>query len=414
MLPLQPEITVPPEQKVYTVSEVSTIIKEVIEDCRLQDIWVRGEVTNFRCHHSGHCWFSLTEQKDGRSCTLNCVMWKSVAAGLSFTPDNGLDILAFGYVDHYSPQGKTQLTVRDMRRAGEGEKHLLVERWKKELAADGLFALERKRPLPSYPTRIGVVTSPTGAVIADIRNVIGRRFPVEILLSPTPVQGDLAHTAIADAIRRVDGRVDVLIIARGGGSFEDLFPFNHPEVVRAVARCCTPVVSAIGHEVDITLCDLAADIRASTPSVAAELVVRDRAELRNNLRGFKHELQAGLEEHIERMRRALEDVRLHLHPRRLQRRIGERRQELGDFTERLIGAIKSRYERERLGMGRFSAIVGAHDPAVPLRKGYCIAVKEGKMVRSIKQLTKGDRLLLQLQDGSGLAQVEEVIHEKDI
>jgi exodeoxyribonuclease VII large subunit len=414
MPPLEPEIDDTPMQRIYTVSEISCILKEVLEDRRLQDIWIRGEVTNVRYNQGGHCWFSLTEQIEGRTCMLNCVMWRSVITALPFTPVNGLDVLAFGYVDHYSPQGKTQVTIRDMRRAGEGEKHLLVERWKKELAAEGLFAAERKRSLPPFPLRIGVITSPTGAVIEDIKNVIGRRFPVEILLSSTTVQGDLAHLSIAQAIRRVDGKADVLIIARGGGSFEDLFPFNHPDVVRAVSRCSTPVVSAIGHEVDITLCDLAADIRAPTPSAAAELVVRDRAGLSRDLQGFRNELLGGLEKRLERMRRAVEDGRLHLHPRRLLRRLGERRQELSDFSEQLIRTIKSRYGRERLSLAGFAAAVSAQNPEAPLRRGYCIAEKEGRPVHSVKELAKGDRLGLRMQDGRGEVRVEEVIHDEDL
>jgi exodeoxyribonuclease VII large subunit len=411
---LEPETSDVPMQRVYSVSEVSRILKGVLEDPRLQDIWIRGEVTNVRYNQGGHCWFSLTEQIGGRTSMLNCVMWRSVLGLLPFAPSNGLDVLAFGYVDHYSPQGKTQVTIRDMRRAGEGEKHLLVERWKQELSAEGLFAAEKKRSLPSFPIRIGVITSPTGAVIEDIKQVIGRRFPVEILLSSTTVQGDLAHLAITEAIRRVDGQADVLIIARGGGSFEDLFPFNHPDVVRAVGRCSTPVVSAIGHETDTTLCDLAADVRAPTPSAAAELVVQDRAALRMDLLGFRNELCGSLEGRLERMRRALEDGRLHLHPRRLQRRVGERRQELSDFSEQLIRTIKSRLNRERLQLNSIMAAVNAQNPVAPLRRGYCIALKEGRPIQSVKELARGDRLGLKLRDGRGDVRVEEVTYDEDI
>ena len=183
-----------------------------------------------------------------------------------------MEVIITGSVRVYPPHGAYQIQVKEMTRGGAGEKYLLVERWKKELAAEGWFAIERKRPLPSFPTRVGVVTSETGAVIHDIRTVIARRYPVEIVISPTAVQGEDAHREIARAIERVAGRVDVVIVARGGGSFEDLFPFNHPDVVRAIAACPVPVVSAVGHEVDVTLADLAADMRAPTPSAAAELV----------------------------------------------------------------------------------------------------------------------------------------------
>jgi exodeoxyribonuclease VII large subunit len=403
-----------PGKEVYSVYEISGILKEVLEDHRLQDVWIRGEVTNFKCHHSGHCWFSLSEQRNGKIYTLDCVMWKSDVCGLNFSPGNGLDVLAFGYVDHYAPQGKIQLYVRDMRRAGEGEKHLLIERWRRELTTEGLFAAEHKRPLPPFPTCIGVVTSPTGAVIEDIKNVIGRRFPVEILLSPTPVQGDLAYISIAKAIRRIDRQVDVLIVARGGGSFEDLFPFNHPEVVRAVSACHSPVISAIGHEGDVTLCDLAADIRAPTPSAAAELSVRDRTGLLADLQGITTSLKEELMERMERARGLLDETRVHLHPRRLQRRVGERRQELSDFSERLVRTTRSRCERERLLLGGFSATVNGQNPAIPLRRGYCIAMKGDKVVHSVHELAKDDRIALKLHDGKGIAQVEEVTYEENI
>ncbi|MDD1675293.1 MAG: exodeoxyribonuclease VII large subunit [Methanomicrobiales archaeon] len=405
------EIPVP---EVFSVFEISRILKEVLEDPRLQDVWIHGELTNFKCHHTGNCWFSLTEQREGRSYAIECVMWKSDIANLSFAPGNGLDVLVFGYIDHYPPQGKTQLYVRDMRKAGEGEKHLLVERWKKELAAEGHFALERKRTLPAFPLRVGVVTSPTGAVIEDIKNVIGRRFPVEILLSPTPVQGDLAYVSIAEAIRQIDGRVDVLIVARGGGSFEDLFPFNHPEVVKAISSCRSPVVSAIGHEVDVTLCDLAADVRAPTPSAAAELVVPDRSSLRNELMGLRDACLKRWEARLVSLHRILEENEVHLHPKRLQRRVSERRQELGDFGERLVRGTRARYERERLILDRFRATVCAKDPEAPLRKGYCIALKEGKTIRSARELARGDRLTLRLRDGEGKTIVEEVRYEENV
>ena len=404
----------PAVKEIYSVFEISGILREVLEDPRLQDIWIRGELTNFRCHHSGHCWFALTEQREGKTYSIDCVMWKTDLASLVFLPENGLDVLAFGYVDYYPPQGKTQLYVRDMRQAGEGERNLLVQKWKQELAAEGIFSLERKRPLPLFPSRIGVVTSPTGAVIEDIKNVIGRRFPVEIILSPTPVQGSLAHMSIAEAIRRIDGRVDVIIVARGGGSLEDLFPFNHPDVVRAVSACTTPVVSAIGHEIDETLCDFAADKRAPTPSAAAELVVPDRSGLRIDLQGYHNDLTEGLEEKLDRMKGVIGELRFHLHPRRLQRRIGDRRQELGDFTERLIQTMRSRYERERLILSQFSAQMKAQNPHAPLRRGYCLILKEGQVVRSARNLIRGDLLTLKIKDGEGDVRVEKVSYEKDV
>lgn len=403
-----------PLQEVLTVSQISRIIQEVLEDRRLQDIWVRGEVTNFKCHSSGHCFFSLTEAARGKTYSLECVLWKSDAERLRCSPGNGMDVLVLGYMDYYAPQGRTRLYVRDMRHAGEGEKHLLVERWRRELALEGLFSQERKRPLPEFPIRVGVVTSPTGAVIEDIKNVIRRRFPVEIVLSPTAVQGDLAHLSLAAAIRRIDGRVHVIIIARGGGSFDDLFPFNHPDVVRAVAACTVPVVSAIGHEVDVTLCDLAADLRAPTPSAAAELVVKDRVALREDLAAMRRTLAVRIGERLERATAVIEDLRLHLHPRRLGRRLGDRRQETGDFLERLIHGMQGRLQRERLNIRALFATLEGKSPTAPLARGYCIAQKDKRTLRSIRDMAEGDRITLRMKDGVGSMLVEEVNDESNV
>lgn len=398
-------------EEVLSVAEVTAIIKEVLDDDRLRDIWVRGEVANFKCHSSGHCYFSLSEQRAGKTYAIDCIMWRTDASTLNFTPSSGIDVIVFGYVDHYPPQGRTQFYVRTMRQAGEGEKHLLVERWKRELAIEGLFALERKRPLPEFPVRVGVVTSPTGAVIEDIKNVIRRRFPVEIILSPTAVQGDNAHREIATAIHRLEGLVDVIIVARGGGSFEDLFPFNHPEVIRAVAASRCPVVSAIGHEVDVTLCDLVADVRAPTPSAAAELVVKDRSVLRDELKGFWEILSRGILERLDQAAREVEELCLHLHPRRLQRRVSERRQELEDFAENLHRTIDRKLERERLLLGQLFTTLEAANPIAPLDRGYCLAMKDGKILRSARELEEKDDITLKMRDGAANVRVEKVSYE---
>jgi len=232
------------------VSELSAIIGELLDDSRLQDIRVRGEVTNYKHHGRGHRYFSLSEKGGGNTAAvIKCVMWRSDADRLVFTPVEGMEVIVSGSVTLYAPHGAYQLQVKKMEKAGLGEKYLLIEQWKKELTTLGLFALDRKRKLPPFPARIGVVTSETGAVIHDIRNVVERRYPVEIVISPTAVQGEDAHREIAAAIRRLDGLVEVVIVARGGGSFEDLFPFNHPDVVKAIAACPVPVVSAIGRRV---------------------------------------------------------------------------------------------------------------------------------------------------------------------
>ena len=396
------------------VSEVSGIIVDALDIPALQNIWIRGEITNYKPQPSGHRYFSLSETIHQSASVLSCKMWQSYARTLDFEPRNGMAVLAFGSVEVYEPYGTYNLIVREMRQAGEGEKHLLVERWKKELAAEGLFAAERKRPLPLFPRRVGVVTSSSGAAFRDICTVIARRYPVEIVLSPTPVQGEGAHREIAAAIRRLAGRVDVIIVGRGGGSFEDLFPFNHPEVVRAIAAAPVPVVSAVGHEVDWVIADLVADCRAATPSAAAELVVPDRAEIGRDLAGLRDRLRTGLMKRAVRGREVLEEVKIRLHPRRLQRRVDDLHERVVDADGRLRGGITRRVERGRLEFAGLQATLAAHSPLALLARGYCIVEKGGRPVRSAREIAREDRLRLRMKDGGGQVRVEEVYHDAEV
>lgn len=397
------------------VSELSAIISGLLEDPRLQDVRVRGEVTNYKHHGSGHRYFSLSEKGGGSTAAvIKCVMWRSDAERLAFRPDEGMEVVVSGSVTLYAPHGAYQLRVRSMEKAGLGEKYLLVEKWKKELAASGLFSADRKRELPCFPARVGVVTSETGAVIHDIRNVIGRRYPVEIVISPTAVQGEGAHREIAAAIRRLAGLADVVIVARGGGSFEDLFPFNHPDVVRAVASCPVPVVSAIGHEVDVTLADLAADVRAPTPSAAAELVVPDRNILRAQLAELRDLMGSALLGRVAWAKEEIGSLRDRLRPQRLVRRIGERQQYTADLADRLDRAFSTRLERERLLLGGLTSRLQGQSPLAVLARGYCVAEKDGRVVNSTGTLSENDRLRLRFADGSSRVIVERVEHDGNV
>jgi exodeoxyribonuclease VII large subunit len=396
---------------VLGVAEVSGIISDALDDERLQSIWVRGEITSYKHHHSGHRYFSLSEQVRGKNFAIKCIMWESRARRLDFEPRDGLAVIALGSVQVYEARGDLGFYVEEMLPAGAGEKHLLVERWKRELAAEGLFAEERKRPLPPFPSLVGVVTARTGAVLQDIKNVIARRFPVGIVLSPTAVQGDLAHLEIARAIRVLDGRVDVIIVARGGGSFDDLFPFNHPEVVRAIGCSGTPVVSAVGHEVDHVLSDLAADRRAPTPSAAAELVVPDRAELAREMAANLDRMRSSLGKRVQAAVLLIEDLRLRLQPRRIRKRINESREEVSELEEDLNRGILARMERARSELGRQRALLEGRSPLTILSRGYCIAEKDGKAVRSAGDLRTGDRIRLRMSGGGAGARIEEVYHE---
>lgn len=397
------------------VSELSSIISELLDDPRLQDVRVRGEVTNYKHHGSGHRYFTLSEKGGGSTAAvIKCVMWRSDAERLAFRPEEGMEVVVTGSVTLYAPHGAYQLRVRSMEKAGLGEKYLLLEKWKKELAAEGLFSTDRKRDLPAFPLRIGVVTSETGAVIHDIRNVITRRYPVEIIISPTAVQGEVAHGEIAAAVRRLSLLADVVIVARGGGSFEDLFPFNHPDVVRAIASCPVPVVSAIGHEVDVTLADLAADIRAPTPSAAAELVVPDRNTLKLQLMELRDLMGSALLGRLAWAKEEITGLRDRLRPRRLAQKIEERQQFAADLVERLERACFTRLERERLLLAGIRMALESHNPSAVLSRGYCVAEKDGSIVKSTKRLAEKDRLRLRFYDGCSQVIVERVDHDGNV
>jgi exodeoxyribonuclease VII large subunit len=397
------------------VSELSAIIQELLDDARLQDIRVRGEVTNYKHHGRGHRYFSLSEKGGGSTAAvIKCVMWRSDADRLAFTPSEGMEVIVSGSVTVYAPHGAYQLQVKKMEKAGLGEKYLLVEQWKKELSAQGIFAADRKRELPLFPARIGVVTSETGAVIHDIRNVVERRYPVEIVISPTAVQGEEAHREIAAAIRRLAGLADVVIVARGGGSFEDLFPFNHPDVVRAVAACPVPVISAIGHEVDITLADLAADVRAPTPSAAAELAVPDRNVLSLRLQELRIRMDGALLGRIAWAKEEICSLRDRLRPQRFLRRLDERKTVTADLSDRLERGFSTRLERDRLLLAEMRAALEGRSPRAVLARGYCVAEKDGRVVRGTASLQKEDQIRLRFYDGSSDVIVERVNHDGNL
>ena len=447
----------------FRVSEVSAIISGLLDDEILQNIWITGEITNFKRHSSGHLYFSLFEQCFGKESIISCSLWKSAARYLDFSPEDGMEVRAYGSISHYEPGGRYSFLVSQMRPSGAGEKALLLDQWKREMAEKGWFSHERKRGLPKYPVRIGVVTSSTGAVIHDIKNVISQRFPVEIILSPTMVQGSAAHEDIARAIKRVQDLVDVLIVGRGGGSNEDLFPFNHPVVVEAIVSSPVPVVAAIGHEVDITLSDLAADFSASTPSHAAEQCVPDRQSELDSILHLKKRmyqrligsLEASLEElnryrdrlslpriqrefvmrreyladMTDRMERAgegsrerslslLRELKGRLEGRNpfyfLKRDIPERRATLQELQERLIRSVRIRLDREKEVLTSLSAILTAQGPKAVLRRGYSLVHSDGSLVRSAADLHPGALVQIHFWDGTADAEIRQVQYDKKI
>ena len=397
------------------VSEVSAIIEGLLDNPLLQDIWVQGEVTNYTHHTRGHRYFSLSEKGSGSTAAvIKCVMWRADGDRLTFKPAEGMEVLVSGTIRLYAPHGAYQLQVKEMKKGGIGEKYLLVEQWKKELATEGCFAPEKKRLLPPFPEKVGVVTSETGAVIHDIMTVISRRYPLEIIISPTAVQGEDAPREIARAIRRLSGMADVIIIARGGGSFEDLFAFNNPEVVRAIASCTVPVVSAIGHEIDVTLSDLAADVRAPTPSAAAELVVPDRMVLKARVKELRTLMNAALQGRVLGAMEEISDLRDRLRPQRFLRKLEDKKQDIADLFDRLERAYSNRIGRERLVLCEMKTALESRSPLAVLARGYCVAEKNGAVVKRAETLSQGDHMKIRFFNGSSQVIVERVDYERDV
>ena len=411
----RPDVAAVIENAPLRVSEVSAIIEGLLDNPLLQDIWVRGEVTNYTHHTRGHRYFSLSEKGCGNTAAvIKCVMWRSDGDRLTFKPVEGMEVIVSGTIRLYAPHGSYQLQVKEMKKGGIGEKYLLVEQWKKELAIEGCFASERKRSLPPFPKKVGVVTSETGAVIHDIRTVISRRYPLDIIISPTSVQGEEAHQEISRAIRRLSGLADVVIVARGGGSFEDLFAFNHPDVVRAISSCPVPVVSAIGHEVDVTLSDLAADVRAPTPSAAAELVVPDRLVLTARLKELKSQLTVALQARVVRATEDISGLRDRLRPQRFLRKLEGKKQDIADLFDRLERAYSNRIEHKRLLLCELKTALDSRNPLAVLARGYCVAEKNGVVVKRAESISQGDRMKIRFFNGSSQVIVERVDYERDL
>ncbi|HJJ85188.1 MAG TPA: exodeoxyribonuclease VII large subunit, partial [Methanocorpusculum sp.] len=310
----------PKEPSVITVSELGERIRDVLDCELLTGITVTGEVTGYRPNSSGHLYFSLTE-KGETDAAVSCVMWKYAAKHLAFPLKDGLAVNITGHVDYYPPSGRMQFIVKKIEPAAGGKTGLYLQKemWKKQLEAEGTIPRpeSEKRDPPLFPKCVGVVTSRTGSVLQDIRNVLSRRYPLPILLAPAQVQGAGAEVSIVSAIESLQGKVDVIIVARGGGSFEDLFVFNHPDVVRAIRRSKVPIISAVGHETDTTLSDFASDRRVPTPSAAAETVVPDRTVLLNNLEEYRRRMHDRARGIISTNKSAVAELKMRVDPSRL-------------------------------------------------------------------------------------------------
>ena len=383
-----------------TVADLTRYLRNLLEgDGNLQDIWVQGEVSNVSRPSSGHIYFTL---KDA-SASLRCVMWRNAAARLPFMPRDGDEIEAHGSIGLYEAGGQYQLYADLLRPVGEGALYQEFLRLKASLEAEGLFSPERKRPLPRWPKRIGIVTSPTGAALRDMLNTLRRRYPlVEVVLAPVPVQGDEAPPLIAAALEVLNraARPDVILLARGGGSIEDLWAFNDERVARAVAASAAPVISGVGHETDFTIADFTSDLRAPTPTAAAELATPNRSDLLAALQEALGRLDRAILSALGEQRwelRALEN-RLALHSPRL--RLRSDRQRLDEFTRRGERALLHRLQLQRARLNGLEQRLQSLNPVAILRRGFAILTDDqGRTVRSRAQVQPGDRLAAEVSDG---------------
>ncbi|HKZ70934.1 MAG TPA: exodeoxyribonuclease VII large subunit [Anaerolineales bacterium] len=391
----------------WTVSALNRYIRAALEtDYRLKDITVEGELSNVSRPASGHLYFTL---KDG-SAQLKCVMWKPLAARLVYRPRDGDRVEAHGSISVYEAGGQYQLYADWIQAGGQGDLFRQLTALKTKLEAEGLFDPARKRPIPPRPHRVAIVTSPTAAALRDMLNVIRRRWPsLEILVCPTPVQGDDAPTQIVRAIlSAAELKPDMIIVARGGGSIEDLWAFNDESVARAIAASPVPVISGVGHETDFTLADFAADLRAPTPSAAAELATPDRAELAADLSGLTDRLVEALNARLRERRWRLAERTAALRGLSPRAALANSRQRLDDLTIRTLTAIEHRLEIER---GRAIGLAGRLDslsPLAVLKRGYAVVTRAGtaEVIRSASAVTSGDLLDVRVSEGKFGARVE--------
>lgn len=393
----------------YTVAELSAYIREMFDlDFRLQDVTVTGEVSNMTRASSGHWYFTL---KDSQS-QLKCVMWRSSAEKQSFVPQSGDAIMAQGRVSVYEPRGEYQLYAESIRPLGVGDLYAEFERLKAKLDAEGLFDAERKRPLPAFPKQIGVVTSPEAAAFQDVQNVLRRRFPLaEVILSPTPVQGDAAPPQIVRALEKLNAHtdVDVILLTRGGGSIEDLWAFNEEPVARAVASSRIPIIAGVGHETDFTIVDFVADLRAPTPSAAAELATPSLADLRAGIDSLTETLVVHIQDCIGDRQDDLMVAQRSLGHLSPSRQIATLRQRIDDWNLRLERAQKAHLGGWRERLSSRTAALNAANPQAILERGYAIITRSdtGERVKTAAGAQPGEGITIQLHDGDLKARIED-------
>lgn len=399
-------------RQIYKVSEVTRIVKSVLENTLISTLWIEGEVSNFSQPSSGHLYFTLKDDKS----QIKCAIFRPAADRMRGMLESGASIILYGKLSVYEPRGEYQIIGTRVEPLGLGALQLAFERLKKRLEAEGLFDEAHKKPIPLVPQRVGVITSRTGAAVKDILNVMGRRFSnISVLINPVLVQGAGAAEQIAAAIDTMNelGGLDVLIVGRGGGSAEDLWAFNEEIVARSIYASEIPIISAVGHEIDFTIADFVADRRAATPSVAAELVVANKTDLARNLEGLTSRLRNSMINQTQLLDRRLENIHDRLVSKSGLDRIRMFQQNIDDLLQRCSVNVQHSLEVKREKFTKSVAELNALSPLAILQRGYsvCLQYPSKKLVRNASEVTAGDKVEVKLANGEIICEVERALTE---
>ena len=394
-----------PKPTVYSVAQLNNYVKSVLDnDENLNHLFVTGEISNYKPHYSGHMYMTIKDE----TASIKAVMFAGNASRLKFKPENGMKVIIFGTVSLFQRDGSYQLYINDMQPDGIGALNIAFEQLKKKLEAEGLFSSQYKKPIPKFPQKVGVVTSATGAAVQDIFNVLKRRYPVaEVVLRPCQVQGEGAANDIANAIKefnKVKG-ADVLIVGRGGGSIEDLWAFNEEIVARAVFESEIPVISAVGHETDVTICDFVADLRAPTPSAAAECAVPDCFELKFNLLSCKQRLNTLSKNILESERKKLLAFEKSGALKNPLLKINDSKKDILYLNEKLVNLTSSLIEANKSKVNALCGKLDALSPLGVIARGYSVTKSKEKIIKSIKDIKIDDEITVNLSDGKITAMV---------
>ena len=386
-------------RRIATVTQINNYIKAIMEQTPvLQNVWIKGEISNFKLHSSGHIYLTL---KDGGA-VLRAVMFRAAAQSLRFRPEDGMKVLARGRISVYEAGGQYQLYIEEMEAEGQGDLYAKFEALKKQLGEEGLFDEQRKKKLPQFPAAIGIATSPTGAAVRDMINILRRRYPmVRVILYPCLVQGEGAAKTVVSAIEHFNSTksVDVIIIGRGGGSIEDLWAFNEENVARAVFECSVPVISAVGHATDVTICDFVADKTAPTPSAAAEIAVPDKIKLLNMVSSFNDRIISAARYAVYLQQQRVDSVYNRLSVFSESYRLPKIKANLDNINIRLAAAFKENLQSKAEQLKECSARLNALSPLNILARGYSLALVNDEIVSSVDDVNINDSITVKLKNG---------------